>query len=139
MSTMISEVYEAFLSIGIASDKARKAAEALYEQGVNALRSDLTTVKMDVQIVTADMQVIKSDISTLKSDVAALKIDSATVKTDVASLKTDVSTLKTDVSTLKTDVASFRAQMHGEFYLLRWMLGFTLTFLVALVWKVFLA
>jgi hypothetical protein len=48
---MISEVYDAFKSIGVPEETARKAAEALYEQGLNTLRSDITTLKSDVRLL----------------------------------------------------------------------------------------
>jgi hypothetical protein len=51
MSTMISEVYDAFKSVGVPEETARKAAETLYEQGINALRSDITTLKSDVRLL----------------------------------------------------------------------------------------
>jgi hypothetical protein len=51
MSTMISEVYDAFLAAGVPEDKARRAAEALYDQGITAVRTDIATLKADVRLL----------------------------------------------------------------------------------------
>ena len=59
MSTMISEVYDAFLSIGIAEDRARKAAEALYEQGINTLRSDMATLHMEMEKLRGEFNTLR--------------------------------------------------------------------------------
>jgi hypothetical protein len=39
----------------------------------------------------------------------------------------------------QTDLAAFRAEVKGEFILLRWMIGFNLAMTVAILWKVFSA
>jgi hypothetical protein len=40
---------------------------------------------------------------------------------------------------IESDIAAFRAEVRGEFNLMRWMLGFNLAFTVAILWKVFAA
>lgn len=47
MATMISEVYDAFISSGAPEDKARKAAEAIaaYDSRFNKIESDLNLLK----------------------------------------------------------------------------------------------
>ena len=47
MATMISEVYDAFVSAGAPEDKARKAAEAIanYETRFARIESDLAVLK----------------------------------------------------------------------------------------------
>ena len=44
MSTMISEVYDAFLSAGVPDDKARAAAEALSSENL-ATKADINELK----------------------------------------------------------------------------------------------
>lgn len=51
MSTMVSEVYEAFRSVGVPEDKARAAAEALSE--------DQLATKADIQRLEKELIVIK--------------------------------------------------------------------------------
>jgi hypothetical protein len=47
MATMISEVYDAFISAGAPEDKARKAAEAIasYENRFSRIETDLVVLK----------------------------------------------------------------------------------------------
>jgi hypothetical protein len=47
VATMISEVYDAFISAGAPEDKARKAAEAIasYENRFGRVEADLTVLK----------------------------------------------------------------------------------------------
>lgn len=55
MATMISEVYDAFVSAGAPEDKARKAAEALaaYENRFTKFEGELLVLKWMVGIVIA--------------------------------------------------------------------------------------
>jgi len=54
MSTMISEVYDAFLAAGAPEDKARKAAETLasYENRFSSLDNKLTLLDGKVNLTT---------------------------------------------------------------------------------------
>jgi uncharacterized protein Yka (UPF0111/DUF47 family) len=38
---------------------------------------------------------------------------------------------------IESDIAAFRAEVRGEFSLVKWMLGFVLVFVVALTFKAF--
>ncbi len=58
MATMISEVYNAFRSVGIAEDKARAAAEAIATESV-ATKSDISGLKFELQELRADQRLIK--------------------------------------------------------------------------------
>ena len=51
MSTMISEVYDAFLAAGAPEDKARKAAEAIaaYETPFAKIENDLSSFRTEVR------------------------------------------------------------------------------------------
>ena len=53
MSTMISEVYDAFLDAGASQDKARKAAEAVagFENRFNSLEQKITVLQGDMNLV----------------------------------------------------------------------------------------
>ena len=55
MATMISEVYDAFISAGAPEDKARKAAEALadYENRFTIIDSELVILKWMVGFAVA--------------------------------------------------------------------------------------
>jgi hypothetical protein len=50
MSTMISEVYEAFRSVGVTEDKARAAAEALTEDQL-ATKSDIARLEKELIVI----------------------------------------------------------------------------------------
>lgn len=62
MTTMISEVYAAFKSIGIDDAIAQKAAEALSSESL-ATKNDLARVEKE----------LKQDIASVKTDIAVLK------------------------------------------------------------------
>ena len=62
MTTMISEVYDAFLSAGVAEDKARKAAEALSSESI-ATKGDIARVERSV----------RDDIARIERELAVLK------------------------------------------------------------------
>ncbi|MBI5120535.1 MAG: integrase [Rhodospirillales bacterium] len=50
MSTMISEVFEAFRSVGVPEDKARAAAEALAEDQL-ATKSDISKLEKEILVL----------------------------------------------------------------------------------------
>ena len=50
MATMVSEVYEAFRSVGVPEDKARAAAEALAEDQL-ATKADIAKLEKELLIV----------------------------------------------------------------------------------------
>ncbi len=58
MTTMISEVYDAFRSVGVPEEKARKAAEAL--------SSDAVATKGDMLKLDKEMAAMRTDIVVLK-------------------------------------------------------------------------
>jgi hypothetical protein len=63
VSIMSTEVYDAFLSVGVPADKAQKAAEALYKQSSNTAWTDSITPTHALQ---TDMIALKSDVQLLK-------------------------------------------------------------------------
>ena len=69
MTTMISEVYAAFLSIGVSPDIAQKAAEALSNESA-ASNSDIQNLEKEVVSVRTDLQ---KDIAGVKTDIAVMK------------------------------------------------------------------
>jgi hypothetical protein len=69
MSLMISEVYEAFRSVGIADDKARAAAEALSADQL-ATKTDIGRVEREIGRVEIEL---KNDIARLDKNLAVLK------------------------------------------------------------------
>jgi len=50
MTTMISEVYEAFRAAGVDDEKARKAAEALSAESL-ATKADISDVKAELKVI----------------------------------------------------------------------------------------
>jgi len=121
MSTVQSEVFHAFRSIGVEETTALQAAAAL-----NRRDEDVGALKSDVGAIRADLVGMKTDIATLKTDVGALKSDVGILKADVGVLKTDVGSLKADVNTLKANEL-----------LMKWMIGFILAMVTALFLKQF--
>lgn len=63
MTTMISEVYDAFRSAGVPEDKARKAAEAL--------RSDALATKGDIARLEKELAVLKWMVGLVIAGVAS--------------------------------------------------------------------
>jgi len=62
MATMISEVYDAFRSVGVPEDKARAAAEALSEDQI-ATKADITRLE---RVTTAEIAKLEKDIVVIK-------------------------------------------------------------------------
>jgi hypothetical protein len=79
MTTMISEVYEAFRSVGVTDDKARAAAEALTD-------------------TFHDQMATKADISDVKAEIALSK---AELRTEIAGTRTEIAGIKTAISDSK--------------------------------------
>ncbi len=50
MTTMISEVFEAFRDAGVSEEKARKAAEALASESL-ATKNDIASLKLDNAVI----------------------------------------------------------------------------------------
>lgn len=53
MTTMITEVYDAFKSAGADDQKSRKAAEALssHQEEITILKIDVSTIKSDLNVI----------------------------------------------------------------------------------------
>jgi len=53
MTTMITEVYDAFISAGADEDKSRKAAESIanYEADIKEVRSELRLIRFMLMII----------------------------------------------------------------------------------------
>jgi hypothetical protein len=73
MATMISEVYDAFRSVGVPEDKARAAAEALSEDQI-ATKSDITRLE---RVTTGEIAKIRqetaADIAKLEKEIVVIK------------------------------------------------------------------
>lgn len=69
MSLMISEVYDAFRSVGVADDKARAAAEALSADQL-ATKTDIGRVEREIWRVESEL---KNDLARLDKNLAVLK------------------------------------------------------------------
>jgi hypothetical protein len=66
---MISEVYDAFRSVGVADDKARAAAEALSADQL-ATKTDIGRVEREIWRVESEL---KNDLARLDKNLAVLK------------------------------------------------------------------
>ena len=75
MTTMISEVYAAFLSIGVDPAIAQKAAEALSSESV-ASKSDIQKLEKDISSVKTDIAVMKWMLGVVMAGVAAQLVKS---------------------------------------------------------------
>jgi predicted RNase H-like nuclease (RuvC/YqgF family) len=63
------------------------------------------------------------------------------IESDIAELKRDVADLKRDVAEIKRDISGIEgrlSRLKGDALLMKWMLGFVLTFQAALFIKLFL-
>jgi hypothetical protein len=69
MSTLDTEVVEAFQSLGVSSDLAMRAAATLYNREGDRLRDTNTAIAE-----------VKKDVVELRHDVASLKTDSTLLK-----------------------------------------------------------
>ncbi|MFZ4539330.1 hypothetical protein [Propionivibrio sp.] len=58
MTTMISEVFEAFRAAGVPEDKARKAAEALSSESV-ATKSDINRIEKELLAINGKITLIQ--------------------------------------------------------------------------------
>ena len=74
MTTMISEVYDAFLSAGVPADKARKAAEALSNESI-ATKGDIARLepltKAEIAKLDKELAVLKWMVGLVMAGVAA--------------------------------------------------------------------
>jgi hypothetical protein len=50
MSTMVYEVFDAFRSVGVPEEKARRAAEAMSNETI-ATKSDIASLKLDTAVL----------------------------------------------------------------------------------------
>ena len=98
MSAMLKEVYDAFISIGVAESKAAVAAEAINRHYVDNTSTNLAT-KTDISKLRSEL---KDDISKLRSelkdDISKLRSE---LKDDISKLRSE---LKDDISELKDAV-----------------------------------
>jgi hypothetical protein len=82
MSTMISEVYDAFIASGAPEDKARDAAVAMaaydgrfnrIEGDVGMVRGDINMIRGDINMIHGDINILRGDINTIRGEVNLLK------------------------------------------------------------------
>lgn len=77
---MISEVYDAFRSVGIADDKARAAAEALSADQL-ATKVDITRMGETLRSETARLgETLRAEISPLRTEIAKIDKQLAVIK-----------------------------------------------------------
>jgi len=74
MTTMISEVYDAFICAGVPADKARKAAEALSNESI-ATKGDIARLealtKAEIAKLDKELAVLKWMVGLVMAGVAA--------------------------------------------------------------------
>ncbi|MCF6155567.1 MAG: hypothetical protein E3K36_10010 [Candidatus Brocadia sp.] len=61
MTTMITEVYEAFKEAGVSEEKAKAAASAIadFEKHFTHIESDLTDLKAEVKVLKIEINLVK--------------------------------------------------------------------------------
>ncbi len=156
MSIMISEVYDAFLSVGVPDDHARRAAEALSADS-SATKSDIQ--KLDKRLgdcaTKADIQTLhkridecatKEDIRKLDKRIDGLdkRLDDFATKSDIQKLDKRIDALdkridgldrRIDDCATKSDSQKMDKRIdliEAELRLIKWMLSFTLAFTLTL-------
>ena len=117
---MISEVYTAFLSVGVSQSIAQKAAEALSSESL-ATKSDISNLdkKIDASISNLDKKIDAVNANLDK------KIDTVRIELEKKIDVVKVDLLK-EIHTVKTDVA-----------VIKWMMGFVIAGITSLVIKTF--
>jgi len=114
---MISEVYDAFRSAGVAEEKARAAAEALSAEQL-ATKADIARLE----------QVTRGDIAKLegvtKADIARLE---GVTKADIARLE---GVTKADIARLERVTMAEIAKLEKEALVVKWMLGLVIVAVV---------
>ena len=66
MTTMIAEVYEAFISVGIKAEKAKAAAIALSREAKTESQEVKTDLKEDIQEIKIRIQKMDKELAVLK-------------------------------------------------------------------------
>ena len=142
---MISEVYDAFLSVGVPDDHARRAAEALSADS-SATKSDIQ--KLDKRLGDC---ATKADIRKLDKRIDGLdkRLDDFATKSDIQKLDKRIDALdrRIDDCATKSDGQKMDKRIdliEAELRLIKWMLGFTLAFtltlwpmVISIMWKLF--
>ena len=128
MATMISEVYDAFRSVGIAEDKARAAAEALSEDQL-ATKADI--VKLE-KVTTAEIARLEA---ATKADIIKLeKVTTGEIARLEAATKSDIGRLeastKADIGRLEAGTKADIARVEKELVVIKWMLGLVIVAVV---------
>lgn len=89
MTVANMENYDALIDVGVAADKARRAAEAVGAPNAQIAGFDarLARIEADVGALKADVGVLKTDGGSLKAEVNSLKVEVAMLRGEVANLK----------------------------------------------------
>jgi len=127
MTTILTEVYDAFVSAGVPDDKARKAAEAL---SGHERRFDKLENTIDLRFSALERNV-EARFAALKGDMDARFV----------ALKGEMDArfvaLKGEMDARFANVDTRFAKVDGELLLLKWMMGFTLALVFAIFAKQF--
>jgi hypothetical protein len=139
MATMISEVYDAFRSVGVPEDKARAAAEALSEEQL-ATKADIARLEKVTTSEIAKLEgATKADIARLEkvatSEIA--KLEGAT-KADIARLEkvttSEIAKLEktttSEIAKLEASTRADSARVERELLVVKWMLGLVIVSVV---------
>ena len=81
MTTMIAEVYEAFISVGIKAEKAKAAAIALSREAKTESQEVKTDLKEDIQEIKIRIQKMDKELAVLKWMVGGVFILCITILT----------------------------------------------------------
>jgi len=86
----------------------RQSAANHLIQALAITQAEHTTM---LEALQSDLGTVRQDVGTLKIDVGDMKSDVSVLKTDVGDMKSDVGVLKSDVGVLKSDVGVLKGQM----------------------------
>jgi hypothetical protein len=114
---MISEVYDAFRSVGVPEDKARAAAEALSEEQL-ATKADIARLE---KVTTSEIAKLEG---ATKADIARLE---KVTTSEIAKLE---KTTTSEIAKLEASTRADSARVERELLVVKWMLGLVIVSVV---------
>ena len=138
MTTMVTEIYDALREAGASEEKARRAAEALanYSDRFGEVESRIDRVQTALELRIEEVankleRRIEAMNADLERQIAAL---GANLELRIATLRADV---ERQIAGLRTDFERRIGSLEASVAVLRWMMGTTLTLVVAILIKLF--
>ncbi len=117
---------------GIPQEQAEAQSEAIVEAFSQALDTQVAT-KADIHEVKIEIQEVKAD---LNGNVQEVK---AELQGNIQEVKDDIHRLERRQDEVKTELQGDIQEVKSEQRLMKWMLGVTLGFVVAMFWRMFIS